>query len=171
MSGYSRCKTSTFCNTDLVVLIHKVLIPDLHFSANFLNKGKKLNGLIFLLISNFSCTLWTQNYCQNTANCIFLHYCKLQGLFPAEETVLRLDVFLYLQANTTFEELERLKNMAKAWEELGPQLWTFLHNNVQMNMIRVSTQQHTSSSILILLLLLLKHFHSSVKKKKYCVKM
>ena len=42
-----------------------------------------------------------------------------------------------LQANTTFEELERLQNMAKAWEELGPQLWGFFHNSVQMNMIRV----------------------------------
>lgn len=55
-------------------------------------------------------------------------------------------VNLYLQANTTFEELERLKNMAMAWEELGPQLWNFLHNNVQMNMIRVSTHQCTVSS-------------------------
>lgn len=41
------------------------------------------------------------------------------------------------QANTTFEELERLQNMAKAWEELGPQLWTFFNNSLQMNMIRV----------------------------------
>ncbi|XP_028282913.1 retinal-specific ATP-binding cassette transporter-like [Parambassis ranga] len=39
-------------------------------------------------------------------------------------------------ANTTFEELERLQNIAKAWEEVGPQLWTFLHSSVQMNMIR-----------------------------------
>ncbi|XP_075878067.1 retinal-specific phospholipid-transporting ATPase ABCA4-like [Nelusetta ayraudi] len=46
-------------------------------------------------------------------------------------------------ANTTFEELERLKNMAKAWEELGPQLWTFLHNNVQMNMIRDTLRNPT----------------------------
>lgn len=66
--------------------------------------------------------------------------------------------------------------MAKAWEELGPQLWTFLHNNVQMNMIRVSTHQCTSSSILLLLLLLLTPFHRSeenpvVFQKVYCVKM
>lgn len=27
--------------------------------------------------------------------------------------------------------------MAKAWEELGPQLWAFFHNSVQINMIRV----------------------------------
>ncbi|KAI9544411.1 hypothetical protein NQZ68_001284 [Dissostichus eleginoides] len=39
-------------------------------------------------------------------------------------------------ANTTFEELERLQNMARAWGELGPQLWAFFNNSVQMNMIR-----------------------------------
>ncbi|XP_067108458.1 retinal-specific phospholipid-transporting ATPase ABCA4 isoform X1 [Osmerus mordax] len=39
-------------------------------------------------------------------------------------------------ANTTFEELERLQNMGKAWEEVGPQLWAFFQNSVQMNMIR-----------------------------------
>ncbi|XP_038573464.1 retinal-specific phospholipid-transporting ATPase ABCA4-like [Micropterus salmoides] len=46
-------------------------------------------------------------------------------------------------ANTTFEELERLKNMAKAWEELGPQLWAFFHNSVQMNMIRDTLRNPT----------------------------
>ncbi|XP_068604697.1 retinal-specific phospholipid-transporting ATPase ABCA4 [Brachionichthys hirsutus] len=46
-------------------------------------------------------------------------------------------------ANTTFEELERLKNMAKAWEELGPQLWVFFHNSVQMNMIRDTLRNPT----------------------------
>ncbi|CAN9502757.1 unnamed protein product [Ophioblennius macclurei] len=39
-------------------------------------------------------------------------------------------------ANTTFEELERLQNMAKAWEEVGPQLWNFFNHSVQMNMLR-----------------------------------
>ncbi|XP_017266543.1 retinal-specific phospholipid-transporting ATPase ABCA4-like isoform X2 [Kryptolebias marmoratus] len=39
-------------------------------------------------------------------------------------------------ANATFDELERLQNMAKAWEEVGPQLYAFFHSSVQMNMIR-----------------------------------
>ncbi|XP_019712472.1 retinal-specific ATP-binding cassette transporter-like isoform X2 [Hippocampus comes] len=39
-------------------------------------------------------------------------------------------------ANTTFEELERLYNLGKMWEEVGPQLWAFFQNSVQMNMIR-----------------------------------
>ncbi|XP_031431127.1 retinal-specific phospholipid-transporting ATPase ABCA4 [Clupea harengus] len=39
-------------------------------------------------------------------------------------------------ANTTFEELERLFNMGRAWEEVGPQLWNFFHDSLQMNMIR-----------------------------------
>ncbi|XP_039999718.1 retinal-specific phospholipid-transporting ATPase ABCA4-like [Xiphias gladius] len=46
-------------------------------------------------------------------------------------------------ANTTFEELERLQNMAKAWEEVGPQLWAFFHNSVQMNMIRDTLRNPT----------------------------
>ncbi|KAM7379618.1 hypothetical protein PAMP_005160 [Pampus punctatissimus] len=46
-------------------------------------------------------------------------------------------------ANTTFEELERLQNMAKAWEEMGPQLWAFFHNSVQMNMIRDTLRNPT----------------------------
>ncbi|XP_040027065.2 retinal-specific phospholipid-transporting ATPase ABCA4 isoform X2 [Gasterosteus aculeatus] len=47
------------------------------------------------------------------------------------------------RANTTFEELERLQNMAKAWEELGPQLWTFFNNSLQMNMIRDTLRNPT----------------------------
>ncbi|XP_024118032.1 retinal-specific phospholipid-transporting ATPase ABCA4 [Oryzias melastigma] len=39
-------------------------------------------------------------------------------------------------ANTTFEQLERLQNMAKAWQEVGPQLQAFFNHSVQMNMIR-----------------------------------
>ncbi|KAL2089373.1 hypothetical protein ACEWY4_014061 [Coilia grayii] len=39
-------------------------------------------------------------------------------------------------ANTTFLELERLMNMGRAWEEVGPQLWQFFQNSLQMNMIR-----------------------------------
>ncbi|KAM7400259.1 hypothetical protein PAMA_004793 [Pampus argenteus] len=46
-------------------------------------------------------------------------------------------------ANTTFEELERLQNMAKAWEEMGPQLWAFFHSSVQMNMIRDTLRNPT----------------------------
>ncbi|KAM3865832.1 retinal-specific phospholipid-transporting ATPase ABCA4-like [Diretmus argenteus] len=46
-------------------------------------------------------------------------------------------------ANTTFEELERLQNMAKAWDEVGPQLWAFFHNSVQMNMIRDTMRNPT----------------------------
>uniref|UniRef100_A0A8C3XG11 ATP binding cassette subfamily A member 4 n=1 Tax=Cyanoderma ruficeps TaxID=181631 RepID=A0A8C3XG11_9PASS len=40
-------------------------------------------------------------------------------------------------ANSTFEELERLQLLTKAWEEVGPQLWNFFQNSLQMNMIRV----------------------------------
>ncbi|XP_047446367.1 retinal-specific phospholipid-transporting ATPase ABCA4-like isoform X2 [Mugil cephalus] len=46
-------------------------------------------------------------------------------------------------ANTTFEELERLQNMFKAWEEVGPQLWDFFHSSVQMNVIRETLKNPT----------------------------
>ncbi|XP_034039071.1 LOW QUALITY PROTEIN: retinal-specific phospholipid-transporting ATPase ABCA4-like [Thalassophryne amazonica] len=46
-------------------------------------------------------------------------------------------------ANTTFEQLERLQNMAKAWEEVAPQLWTFFHNSIQINMIRDTLRNPT----------------------------
>uniref|UniRef100_A0A3Q2ZB20 ATP-binding cassette, sub-family A (ABC1), member 4a n=1 Tax=Kryptolebias marmoratus TaxID=37003 RepID=A0A3Q2ZB20_KRYMA len=39
-------------------------------------------------------------------------------------------------ANTTFEELERLKTMGKAWEEVAPQIWAFFQDGVQVKMIR-----------------------------------
>lgn len=42
-----------------------------------------------------------------------------------------------LQANTTFEELERLRTMGKAWEEVAPQIWAFFQDGVQVKMIRV----------------------------------
>ncbi|XP_067342054.1 retinal-specific phospholipid-transporting ATPase ABCA4a [Channa argus] len=39
-------------------------------------------------------------------------------------------------ANTTFEELERLKTMGKAWDEVAPQIWAFFQDGVQVKMIR-----------------------------------
>ncbi|XP_034027520.1 retinal-specific phospholipid-transporting ATPase ABCA4-like [Thalassophryne amazonica] len=39
-------------------------------------------------------------------------------------------------ANTTFEELERLKIMVKAWEEVAPQIWAFFQDGIQTKMIR-----------------------------------
>uniref|UniRef100_A0A669QXH6 P-type phospholipid transporter n=1 Tax=Phasianus colchicus TaxID=9054 RepID=A0A669QXH6_PHACC len=46
-------------------------------------------------------------------------------------------------ANSTFEELERLRLLIKAWEEVGPQLWFFFQNSLQMNMIRDSLKHST----------------------------
>ncbi|KAM4605225.1 retinal-specific phospholipid-transporting ATPase ABCA4-like [Polymixia lowei] len=46
-------------------------------------------------------------------------------------------------ANTTFEELERLQNILKGWEEVGPQLWAFLNDSVQTNMIRDTLRNPT----------------------------
>ncbi|KAL4635920.1 retinal-specific ATP-binding cassette transporter-like [Arapaima gigas] len=51
-------------------------------------------------------------------------------------------------ANTTFEELERLQNMGKAWEEVGPQLWNFFQSGVQMNMIRDTIRHPTVKNLI-----------------------
>ncbi|KAM9324762.1 retinal-specific phospholipid-transporting ATPase ABCA4 [Gastrophryne carolinensis] len=39
-------------------------------------------------------------------------------------------------ANTTFEQLERLRQIGKSWEEVSPQLWNFFQNSIQMNIVR-----------------------------------
>ncbi|KAF6716400.1 Retinal-specific ATP-binding cassette transporter [Oryzias melastigma] len=39
-------------------------------------------------------------------------------------------------ANTTFEELERLRTLGKAWEEVAPQIWAFFQDGIQVRMIR-----------------------------------
>ncbi|XP_034145341.1 retinal-specific phospholipid-transporting ATPase ABCA4a isoform X3 [Esox lucius] len=46
-------------------------------------------------------------------------------------------------ANTTFEELERLRTMGRAWEEVSPQVWDFFQDSVQMNMIRDTIRNPT----------------------------
>ncbi|KAJ7395294.1 retinal-specific atp-binding cassette transporter isoform x1 [Pitangus sulphuratus] len=51
-------------------------------------------------------------------------------------------------ANTTFEELERIRLLTKAWEEIGPQLWHFFQNSLQMNMIRDSLKHPTVRNFL-----------------------
>nr|XP_008522837.1 PREDICTED: retinal-specific ATP-binding cassette transporter [Equus przewalskii] len=48
---------------------------------------------------------------------------------PAARRVLK-------NANSTFEELERLRKLVKAWEEVGPQIWYFFDKSTQMTMIR-----------------------------------
>ncbi|XP_060629951.2 retinal-specific phospholipid-transporting ATPase ABCA4 isoform X1 [Anolis sagrei] len=51
-------------------------------------------------------------------------------------------------ANSTFEELERLQLFAKSWEEVGPQAWYFFQDSVQMNMIRDTLQNPTVKGFL-----------------------
>uniref|UniRef100_A0A8C5L437 P-type phospholipid transporter n=2 Tax=Jaculus jaculus TaxID=51337 RepID=A0A8C5L437_JACJA len=48
---------------------------------------------------------------------------------PAAQRILR-------NANSTFEELERVRKLVKAWREVGPQIEYFFENSTQMTMIR-----------------------------------
>ncbi|XP_060722830.1 retinal-specific phospholipid-transporting ATPase ABCA4 isoform X1 [Tachysurus vachellii] len=50
---------------------------------------------------------------------------------------------LIKSANSTFEELERLINMVKAWNEVSPQIWHFFQDSVHMNMIRDTLRNPT----------------------------
>ncbi|XP_026527510.1 retinal-specific ATP-binding cassette transporter [Notechis scutatus] len=60
---------------------------------------------------------------------------------PAVQKILK-------NANSTFEQLERLTFLTKAWKEMGPQLWNFFNDGVQMNMIRDTLQNPTVKSFL-----------------------
>ncbi|XP_023383901.1 retinal-specific ATP-binding cassette transporter [Pteropus vampyrus] len=48
---------------------------------------------------------------------------------PAARSILK-------NANSTFEELERVRKLVKAWEEVGPQIWYFFDKSTQMTTIR-----------------------------------
>ncbi|KAJ6658442.1 hypothetical protein lerEdw1_020146, partial [Lerista edwardsae] len=51
-------------------------------------------------------------------------------------------------ANSTFEELERLRLLTEAWKEVGSQVWDFFQDSVQMNMIRDTLQNPTVKGFL-----------------------
>ncbi|XP_052036865.1 retinal-specific phospholipid-transporting ATPase ABCA4 [Apodemus sylvaticus] len=50
---------------------------------------------------------------------------------------------LLKNANSTFEELDRVRKLVKAWEEVGPQIWHFFEKSTQMTMIRDTLQHPT----------------------------
>ncbi|KAH0618397.1 hypothetical protein JD844_017546 [Phrynosoma platyrhinos] len=51
-------------------------------------------------------------------------------------------------ANSTFEEFERIQLFAKSWKEVGPQVWYFFQDSVQMNMVRDTLQNPTVKGFL-----------------------
>ncbi|KAF6343916.1 ATP binding cassette subfamily A member 4 [Rhinolophus ferrumequinum] len=51
-------------------------------------------------------------------------------------------------ANSTFEELERVRKLVKAWEEVGPQIWHFFDKSTQMTMIRDTLANPTVKAFL-----------------------
>uniref|UniRef100_A0A3Q2YND9 P-type phospholipid transporter n=1 Tax=Hippocampus comes TaxID=109280 RepID=A0A3Q2YND9_HIPCM len=55
-------------------------------------------------------------------------------LFTPDSPATRLIV---KEANNTFNALAMLKEMADAWDELGPRVWDFFQNSQQVNAIRV----------------------------------
>ncbi|XP_060088217.1 retinal-specific phospholipid-transporting ATPase ABCA4 [Heteronotia binoei] len=55
---------------------------------------------------------------------------------------------ILMNANSTFEELDRLRMITKAWKEVGPQVRNFFQDSVQMNMIRDTLQNPTVKGFL-----------------------
>ncbi|XP_023576085.1 retinal-specific ATP-binding cassette transporter [Octodon degus] len=51
-------------------------------------------------------------------------------------------------ANSTFEELERVRKLVKAWKEVGPQIWYFFNNSTQMMMVRDTLEHPTVKEFL-----------------------
>ncbi|KAM9425735.1 phospholipid-transporting ATPase ABCA1 [Pholidichthys leucotaenia] len=60
----------------------------------------------------------------------------LQGkvLYTPDTPAARL---LVKEANSTFNALAMLKDLADSWDEVGPRFWDFLQNSTQVNVIRV----------------------------------
>ncbi|XP_073427516.1 retinal-specific phospholipid-transporting ATPase ABCA4 [Dendrobates tinctorius] len=55
---------------------------------------------------------------------------------------------ILMKANATFEQLERLRQMGKAWEEVGPQVWHYMQSSMQMNVIRDTIKNPTVKDFL-----------------------
>ncbi|KAF3819618.1 hypothetical protein GH733_015127 [Mirounga leonina] len=55
---------------------------------------------------------------------------------------------LFHVANSTFEELERLRKLVKAWEEVGPQIWYFFDKSTRMATIRDTLENPTVKAFL-----------------------
>uniref|UniRef100_A0AAQ5YL57 P-type phospholipid transporter n=1 Tax=Amphiprion ocellaris TaxID=80972 RepID=A0AAQ5YL57_AMPOC len=45
-------------------------------------------------------------------------------------------VFFLFQANSTFDALAKIKELADSWDELGPRVWDFFQNSTQINTMR-----------------------------------
>uniref|UniRef100_A0A4W3HJI7 ATP-binding cassette, sub-family A (ABC1), member 4a n=1 Tax=Callorhinchus milii TaxID=7868 RepID=A0A4W3HJI7_CALMI len=90
------------------------------------------------------CNAISQNMESNPATKIIWNVMKplLMGkvLFAPDSPAVRQ---LIKKANGTFEELHRLKQMGKAWQEIRTQLWKFFQDGVQMNMIRDTLKNPT----------------------------
>ncbi|XP_041064203.1 retinal-specific phospholipid-transporting ATPase ABCA4 [Carcharodon carcharias] len=111
-----------------------------------INSTKKESQFTYDYTTTPFCNALNQNMESNPATKIVWNVLKplLMGkiLFspnsPATQQLMK-------NANVTFEELHRLKKIGKVWEEVKPQLWNFLRNSVQMNMIRDSIKNPTVS--------------------------
>uniref|UniRef100_A0A8C9NGG6 P-type phospholipid transporter n=1 Tax=Serinus canaria TaxID=9135 RepID=A0A8C9NGG6_SERCA len=109
-----------------------------------IDSTRKKSGYLYDNTTTPFCNALIQNLESNPLTKIAWHAVKplLMGkiLFAPDAPSVRE---IIKNANFTFEELERLQLLTKAWEEVGPQLWDFFQNSLQMNMIRDSLKHPT----------------------------
>ncbi|XP_077189048.1 retinal-specific phospholipid-transporting ATPase ABCA4 isoform X2 [Paroedura picta] len=95
------------------------------------------------------CNAWIQSMESNTVTKIAWNAVKplLMGkiLYAPDSPAVRN---ILMNANSTFEELERLRLITEAWKEVEPQVWNFFQGSVQMNMIRDTLQNPTVKDFL-----------------------
>ncbi|XP_062920691.1 retinal-specific phospholipid-transporting ATPase ABCA4 [Mobula hypostoma] len=111
-----------------------------------INNTKKESKYTYDYATTPFCNALNQNMESNPATKIVWNVLKplLMGkvLFSPDSPATRQ---LMKNANVTFEELHRLKQVGKVWGEVKTQLWNFFQNSVQMNIIRDSIKNPTVS--------------------------
>uniref|UniRef100_A0AAY4D132 P-type phospholipid transporter n=1 Tax=Denticeps clupeoides TaxID=299321 RepID=A0AAY4D132_9TELE len=66
-------------------------------------------------------------------------------------------------ANTTFEELERLRNLGGVWEELGPQIWNFFQDGVNRHLLSSPKESIRNPTVMDYINKSLKHSSVSAR--------
>ncbi|XP_067845678.1 retinal-specific phospholipid-transporting ATPase ABCA4 [Heptranchias perlo] len=111
-----------------------------------INNTKKGSKYAYDYTITPSCNVLNENMESNPATKIVWNVLKplLMGkiLFAPDSPATRQ---LIKNANATFEELHRLKQIGKVWDEVKCQLWNFFQNSIHMNMIRDSIKNPTVS--------------------------
>uniref|UniRef100_A0A8C6NIC1 ABC transporter domain-containing protein n=1 Tax=Nothobranchius furzeri TaxID=105023 RepID=A0A8C6NIC1_NOTFU len=110
-------------------------------------KQLEFSAAFHLTFSNFSALFLSSadGFCQNLISTLegtpglryiwstFRPLVRGKVLYTPDTPAARL---LVKEANSTFDSLAMLKELADSWDELGPRVWEFLQNSPQVNTLR-----------------------------------